>query len=689
MLNRIKYDVHFPTPLPNGRRLSADLTIGPGYWAITGPNESGKSMIFEVARWLLFGIDALRGKTDDYKTMKAEGEFIIKGNVVEITRTSKTATFKRNGELKATGTTGVNKKVVEELGFGLKVFDIACSINQGEVEKLGSMKAGERKAMIDQVLGLAQLDLVATWAVAEAKVFDKSAESFRERLTPPAAPPIQPPDYTRSQVVRVALETARQEVAELAGIEGWLANPKEAPIKPEETVALPSENLRSMAAKRAALREEVARLKAQVAALPESAPLTAEQIAAGRKQIDDHDAYLAAKSWLTMNPHPGFTLAELTDMRTAWDLVGEWKIYDTTLAAQQQLQSEIDRLTHVNCPACDHDFVLDQAKLADLTRARDDLFPKEPSAPRPATPALHPSDIDQMEIDVCQFDATKAAEMLAVELVDPPPASRFELDAFEAQIARVAERAALMPTLAAKQREFETMPDHEAMLASRLAYEAAIILWREAVTQFESWSTEAATKRMRQRALEHAPSLVIVREAKLAISEAYERELENYDTTLTAYNKGIAVVVEMETKAKEYRKVREVMAVLRGMIKQHVLPSLNVVASQLLRQMTGGQRGVIVVDEEFEVLVDTQDLNTLSGSGKACANLSLRIALGQVLTNRIISMMFADEIDASMDDFRAEQTADVLSMLEQRVSQVILVSHKDVVAPNNIRLGAS
>ena len=47
------------------------------------------------------------------------------------------------------------------------------------------------------------------------------------------------------------------------------------------------------------------------------------------------------------------------------------------------------------------------------------------------------------------------------------------------------------------------------------------------------------------------------------------------------------------------------------------------------------------------------DLETLSGSGKACANLALRIGLGQVLTNKVVSLFIGDEIDASMDTERA------------------------------------
>jgi hypothetical protein len=56
---------------------------------------------------------------------------------------------------------------------------------------------------------------------------------------------------------------------------------------------------------------------------------------------------------------------------------------------------------------------------------------------------------------------------------------------------------------------------------------------------------------------------------------------------------------------------------------------------QTYDQRTGRlERQSIVVDEEFDVTVDGQALDTLSGSGKAVANLALRLGLGQVLTNR-------------------------------------------------------
>jgi len=87
----------------------------------------------------------------------------------------------------------------------------------------------------------------------------------------------------------------------------------------------------------------------------------------------------------------------------------------------------------------------------------------------------------------------------------------------------------------------------------------------------------------------------------------------------------------------------------------------------LIAQMTANQRTNVAIDEDFDILVDGQPLNTLSGSGKAVANLAIRIGLGQVLTNKVFSVLMGDEVDASMDDDRAGYTAECLERLTKSI----------------------
>lgn len=79
-------------------------------------------------------------------------------------------------------------------------------------------------------------------------------------------------------------------------------------------------------------------------------------------------------------------------------------------------------------------------------------------------------------------------------------------------------------------------------------------------------------------------------------------------------------------------------------------------------------------------------INVLSGSGKAVANLAIRLALGQILTNKMFSVFMADEIDGSMDVDRADYTANALKRLTGLISQVILITHKRPEADHMIEL---
>ena len=88
----LSYSVPFPS---TGRILAANVAFRPGFGVITGPNESGKSQILEVIRFCLFGSAALRGKAEDYKSLKAELQFAVRGDDYSVMRTGTSAKLLR------------------------------------------------------------------------------------------------------------------------------------------------------------------------------------------------------------------------------------------------------------------------------------------------------------------------------------------------------------------------------------------------------------------------------------------------------------------------------------------------------------------------------------------------------------------------------------------------------------------
>jgi exonuclease SbcC len=70
------------------------------------------------------------------------------------------------------------------------------------------------------------------------------------------------------------------------------------------------------------------------------------------------------------------------------------------------------------------------------------------------------------------------------------------------------------------------------------------------------------------------------------------------------------------------------------------------------------------------------------------ANLALRLGLGQVLTNNVLSLFIGDQIDASMDDTRARNLGGCVAHLAGKISQIIHITHKTGVdADRSISLG--
>ena len=101
-------------------------------------------------------------------------------------------------------------------------------------------------------------------------------------------------------------------------------------------------------------------------------------------------------------------------------------------------------------------------------------------------------------------------------------------------------------------------------------------------------------------------------------------------------------------------------------------------------EMTEGEIREIKISEDFDISVDGRNISLLSGSEEAVANLSIRLALGRILTHKVLNVFIGDEIDAAMDDNRALLVSESLKKLTNQINQIILISHKKIEADNYI-----
>jgi len=220
------------------------------------------------------------------------------------------------------------------------------------------------------------------------------------------------------------------------------------------------------------------------------------------------------------------------------------------------------------------------------------------------------------------------------------------------------------------------MPDRSADLVVRRNADAAEAQYAAQVKAYDAYQAEFTTKKAEFDALENIDQTVEALAAQHQSAVVYERDRKAYTEAVGRYQTALDQVQSHVQQSDEYAEAKRRVQALKVQVKTHLLPSLNKVASILLNQMTGGERYEVLVDEDFEITIDGQPIGTLSGSGKAVANLAVRIALGQILTNKVFSVFFADEVDAAMDDDRAAYTAQALRRLTDLIGQVVIITHK-------------
>lgn len=665
MFSALRYHVKFKS---TGRELSADLKLDKGFWAITGGNESGKSMIFEMMRFALFGSAALRGKTEEYEKLSVECGFSVRGVDYVMERTLRKASLSRGGEVIATSTSVVNAKMVEILGYGLKVFDIANSVNQGEMERLGSMKPTERRHLVDTVVGLDALDNVAKWAKDEARIL-KSEIDFKQQSNHEPMVPETPPGYQPSETLKALLDKLTGQHREFLAAEAFMKVP--GPTRrdlPVCDIALPADNLAELASDNRKMRADLDQLSAQANALSMPVPThTIEQLDLIEADFPRYEAWQEAQRWLERNKKPSL------DHRQYWEAIQYW-------AAKDELDHLLEK-GHV-CEECNHVTPPDPGRAAALREILEE-FPQEPER-SPITRTQY----DAAERVYNNFDHDKFASMSKMHPVDPPSLSRSDIVKQRLAHDQAVRRQDLKVKLAELSQRISERPDYETMYRKRREYEQDLARAQAENEKYMLWEQDYARNLAVFETFKDVGERLGTVQIQLRAAELFEQEATRYDREHEAYLERVEEIKELQVKCDNHLKAVKALAILRGLVKQHLMPSLNKVSSQLIAMMTGGQRRSIVVDEDFDVMVDGQPLHSLSGSGKSVANLSLRIGLAQVLTNRTFSVLLADEIDAAMDEFRAEQTANVLRMLVNTISQVLLVSHKAVEAEKRISLGA-
>lgn len=634
MIEQLTFTVRFPPTdhYPLGRHFDRTIDFKAGMTGIVGPNEVGKSLCLEMIEFLLFGNKALRGAAADYKHLKAAGTVVIRGERYTIERTAKNASLDTETGPLAVGTKPVNARVLQILGYGLDVFRVANVANQGDAERLSKMLPTERKAMVDKLIGADQIEAIASWCGEQALGLSREIAGLEAGLGAEPVKPVQPEGYRPAGELHELVRQLRDAADAVVRAEAFLANE---PVVPEVGPAptdIPLATLEKA--------DQILGLRTYDFDLQ-----------AVQEQQAEHERWLEKQRFnKQLGPQPVLTQDQIDQQNRRNGLARD--------------RARLRQTPEILCP-CGKPFTTADAEIARI-EAEIEAIPVLEGYAQP--------DLDREQDALRRWTAEARAKWQTLQ--SAPPVDEPEHDPREAKGAvHVDDVQKALRELGVTGR---SRAEIQSLAGELRAYQAVCAARDGCAARHAAWEQEAASVRetlTAARAVASADRLTQA-ETLLAAVQVYDAQLATYQRSFADWALGRDRLTDLRRELESWRNGKQAMNDLRADTKTYLVPALSRVASHMLAQMTGGARGRIAVDEDFEIQVDGQPLNTLSGSGKVCANLAVRLGLGRILTNGVFPVFMGDEMDASMDNDRAGHLHDALCALEGKLTQILVITHK-------------
>lgn len=681
-----------------GHPTVADAVINfeKGFNLLTAPNGRGKSTILEMVSYCLFGTAALRGTLEEFPTLDVQLLFKVRGKDLRVVRSKKETMLYEGNTPMASGTTPVNAAMLKLLGYGLKVYNVANHIRQGQVNALTDrLRPEDRRQVLENTVGLTVIDKVISElnkVLLEASADLKANTLLHVQPVAPEKPEFFLTSYERVEKLEslkgvvLSYRTAKAKIVELVE-----------PVKPSGVI-LDTESLEK-------LREDVKSWLARKAEI-------GQKVSQQKRLLQERDSIILVAPAQPLGVLPREALLAMADLDKKIGLLEQERgLLDMPRLTQEEidadrLQTRIYRLVkrynelmehEVTCPNCGEEFVNDcEGEVEDLQREIRGLVDeatymllvgglKEAEKGKYAEASLIAEEmrlpnlkrIAEVEAELLKLYKVFATDYkLQVERLD-----KFERDvvAYEAKTKRYTEIMQQLDELGdvtfdhlyCGQLE-QALKHQDSLVAAFATYEANLVHFKESVAK-NAILVAHVTK------LEGCEESLRSMESYVKASEQYDYQLATYELEAAKFLKRTERIAELELTVTDHKLAIAGLKETKKRIKSFLLPSLNKAASALVTVMTNGVIRSIQMMDDFSVKADSKRVDLFSGSEQAVINIALRIALGQVLTHKVFSVVIGDELDASMDVNRTGLLWQALANLVKSgsVEQVVLVSHEE------------
>lgn len=692
------------------------FTFAEGMNKIIGENEAGKSLIFEAIDFCFHGSEALRLSVSMYpNNLFAEVKFSVRGKNYRVERGLKTAQLfdLDSDKLIAKGNTAVTAEIRKIFGYTRNVFMTSNYSSQDSIQHLSKMTPAERKRTIDNVIGLTAVEKVLKNHKGELTLLRREREGVKNR-EPDAPVPLcfeydpQTEEKIKQKEQEIAdansvITTQKANAAQHKALDS--AKPADVPLLSEDGLITEytSEEIKARVLDIARYTGRVQHLielrdthyatPIEVMAEPSkeglieglTAKIIDEQELIKQRLISDRNNAEAVVSKLPdLSGCVEYTEKQISDAQAQQDLYQDW-LQVERLKAQGSITcthcsgevllaaSQIEeKYSHV--PSVVEKPVLTAGEMIKTNSQLRDLLETESKAKQK---------MEQSQLALADFDAQWYSESalhrhLSVEYhLQRYEENKIAVAAFNEQgelyknqVVELESKLAELQTNWFTDAELDQHAVAQSNKAKNDINRSAMESWensKRALQPFDEQKMLAA-----EQELDRLSLMRIDLHGQLAQWKVWSERTEKYNRWLVDFK-------DVEDRMDEENLAVEALNNFKDKIKTTILPSVNRVASTWMHKMSEGKHVSVTLTDEMQILVNDYPIEALSVSGRALGHLSLRMALGQVLTNSVFPVFMADEIDSSMRDGRAQNVLDGLTdMLKGSMKQVILISHRDL-----------
>jgi len=671
--------------LKNYRKFK-DITIEfpDGVTGIVGLNGVGKSTIFEAIAWAIYGPVAARTSADQIKregvvntdSCRAELEFIFEGDNYRIVREmtgknlSASATATINGKIAATGAEIVSNYLQDRLGMDFKSFFTSIFAKQKELNALSSMVASERRPLILKMLGIDSLDDI----IKEIKSDKKEKDTIIERLS----------HHLIDEDGKDKINIHKDEIEKLEKKEDENKQSTKTIIKKIEFLKKEIEKLLEDFKKN---KDEYEKIKEKKEKLSEKKIHFEEKEMIGKeiknisskiterqKNIEQQNKSL--ETFKDLEKNIGISKKRLDELDSKIEeFVKKIEQKKTLIERTKQEIKEIgykkEKIIKIGpkakCPTCER--VLSDQYETLLKKFKEEMIKKENEI------SSYSKEIKSVEEEKEKFLREKQAFEKKKNYLEIQFREKEKIQTTINNILK--ELDAEKIDLKTKQQRFK-----ELELVKFDANEYKKVVFQ--VEEFYNKYQEALEKKDNKKDELNYTNLEF--ERKESERKLLNQKIENLKEKISELQECLTKIKQEKIITNNLGMLSEIMSNFRTFLISRIRPTLASYSSDFFERLTEGKYRELELDENYNLLIydngNPYEIERFSGGEEDLANLCLRLAISEVITERaggVFNFIILDEIFGSQDIFRRQNIMKALNSLSSKFRQIFLITHIDDV----------